>query len=1190
MSKFTDEQLAAIKAQGRTIVSASAGSGKTTVMIEKMIRLICEEGVDVTQILAVTYTKKAAASMKDKLRKALVKAINRPEGSVEEKKRLKEQYRSVPLADISTVHSFCAKLIRTHFYETDVGNRFAIIADDDADGTSLKNRAIDNVFERAYAKQDEDFLKLLSVYFRKKKDDTLREVILSTHTKVRTHVGYRKELELSGLDTDAVFDSVCEECYRWFYRKCEIYRGELSELYRFFTEEVPREDCAKFAYALISALERWMDTGDLFTLAQVKWATLPKKPKLDPESEPPVIAAAFGRLMRLQEKIKERMDVKERKCVASYEEERKNFSLAAEIARPLARFVVLFDDEYMRLKKQRGVLDYNDLEHIALELLEKEAIGAEMREKYRYVFVDEYQDVNPVQERIIANVSGENLFLVGDIKQSIYGFRGSKSKFFADKWEELDADSTANALKLSKNFRSASPILDAVNSQFEKIMTKKNSEVDYKKDGVMLFGELYEEGRGRVQVHFVGKEEKPQDDGERAVYSVRDNAARRQAEVSKMAKKIREIIELERQTDFFDMERQIYRRVEYSDIAVLDRWKKGSISEVIAALAAEGVPVSSESPLNICDFPEIKTLIDLLRLIDNAEQDIPLASALVSPVGALTEDDLVTVRLAFRGEKKLNFRTACRRYKDEHSDGVALKIKAFFDYFEELRTIAQVATAGEVLTKVIAEKQMEAALLRGVNGEACLKRINRFLEEARTPQPMDVHEFLERLKSLDFNVSYCESGGENAVRVMTMHASKGLEFPVVILSNLGRAFRSGDSDEALYVDGFGLAPRAYDTKNMLKSSTVLRLLHQRRELTDDIRDELNLYYVALTRAQYSMHALFTEKSEGSDACYGKSYEDITDFDVWEKYEMRGAGIDLPKIERQALVLGTECDSALVDGILQAQKWQYGHVGCEDMPAKTSPTAVMKLLAADAVEGRTLAFVEDPFASDAIEEVEGLVESGSVEGGASVGEGTVGLREQGAASSGFANNAVRARADSLTGSAYHAFLEKFDFALLTGAQGNRSAVRGLVEDALAKMSGGEISEEYLPLLNVEKLTEILGNSVFYRFADAKLLKEQRFICSLPARDVLAVLGEAENVPDCDEDMLFQGAMDLIAVREDGAEIVDYKYSGKGAEKLAETYAPQLRLYRMAAAKALKIPEETVRCTLVNINLGYEVEIQ
>ena len=1171
MSKFTDEQQNAIDAKGRTIVSASAGSGKTTVMIEKMIRLICDEGVDVTKILAVTYTKKAAASMKDKLRKALVKAINHPSTSQGEQERLKAQYRQVPLADISTIHSFCAKLIRTHFYATDVGNRFGIIADDDADGLALKSRAVENVFEQAYADGDEDFKKLLSVFFRKKKDDTLRSVIVQTHSKVRTHVGYRQELEGSGQDTDQVFDAVCQEAFDWYVKKCRFYREQLSALYRVF-EDFGRADLCKHCEALMDVLNGWIDAGDLFALAQLPWGKMPSKPKVDPMKDPPKVLAAYRQMERLQDKIKKRMNDTERKVVSTREEERKNFSLAAGLARPLAKFVLRFDDEYMRLKKLRGVLDYNDLEHFALALLGREEISLEMQEKYEYVFVDEYQDVNPVQERIVNGVSGKNLFLVGDIKQSIYGFRGSKSKFFAEKWAEFAADPTANALKLSKNFRSVSPVLDAVNEQFTRIMTKENSEVDYKEDGVMLFGELYEPGKGRVQVHFVGKDDEEEEEHVWGVYSVRENTSFRKAKLSKMAKKIREIIERERMSEYYDVETGTYKRVQYSDIAVLDRWKKGSIAEVIAALAAEGVPVSSESPVNICDFPEIKLLIDLLRLIDNQQQDIPLASVLLSPIGGLTEDDLVAVRLSERAaedcqkagsedggkefgqEKRANFRTACKRYVQAHTDETAQKLQAFFSYFKKLRRFAQVADAGEVLTRVIAEKQMEIGLLAGVNGENCLKRIHRFIEETRNPEPLDTHAFLARLKMLDDTIKYCENGGENAVRVMTMHASKGLEFPVVIASNLSRAFREGERDEVWYVDGYGLAPKAYDTEKMTYASTVLRLLHKRNEELENVRDELNVYYVALTRAQYALHMLFDEESEGADVCYGKSYEDITDFSLWEKYKTEGAGVEIPPVERQALAI--EADETLVKEIQRAQAWSYAHPGCEDMPAKTSPTALMKL--ADAQNTSKAAAFFENFDDETTQAAE---------------------------------RAARGT-DTLVGSAYHAFLEHFDFFRLDGLQGDPLALKTCVKEALAEMRAvAALTEEYLSVLDADKLTEILGNPVFYRLRDVRLYKEQRFMAALPAREVLSALGErgGTDCPACDEEMLLQGAIDLLAVGDGFAEILDYKYSQKGEDALRETYAMQLKLYKMAVAKALNLPVGSVRCTIVNIYRGFEMEL-
>lgn len=1176
MSKFTDEQIAAINAKGRTIVSASAGSGKTTVMIEKMIRLIRDEGVDVKDILAVTYTKKAAASMKEKLRKALVKAMNDPATSKEDRERLKAQHRQVALADISTIHSFCAKLIRTHFYATEVGNRFGIIAEDDADGVALKNRAVENIFEQAYADEDGDFKKLLSVFFRKKKDDTLRKVILEVHSKVRTHVDYEKELLASGQDGDALFDEICKECFSWYVEKCKFYREQLSALYATF-EKYGRADLAKHCGVLMDVLNEWIDAGDLFTLAAMPWKTMPTKPKVDPNKDAPEVLAAYEKMVRLQEKkIKKKMNDEERKVVGSREEERRNFSLAAELAQPLAKFVLRFDKEYMRLKRLRGVLDYNDLEHCALALLSREEIAEEFSNKYSYVFVDEYQDVNPVQERIVRGVSGKNLFLVGDIKQSIYGFRGSKSKFFAEKWAEFKADPNANALPLSKNFRSVSPVLDAVNEQFTQIMTTENSEVDYKTDGVMAFGGLYEQGAGRVQLHFVGKEETEKEEPVSDVYSVRENAALRKAKLSNMAKKIREIIERERMSEYYDVESGTYKRVQYSDIAVLDRWKKGSIAEVIAALSAEGVPVSAEAPINICDFPEIKTLIDLIHLLDNCEQDIPLASVLLSPIGGLTEDDLVAVRLAQtaveqaeeeerkrRGEggreegegvKRANFRTACRNYISSHTDDLSKKLQAFFDYFEGLRRFAQVADAGEVLTRVIAEKQMEVGLLAGVNGENCLKRIHRFIEETRSPEPLDVHDFLQRLKMLDYTVKYCENGGENAVRVMTMHASKGLEFPVVIASNLSRGFREGERDEVWFVDGYGLAPRAYDTDKMVRSSTVLRLLHKRREALECVRDELNVYYVALTRAQYALHMIFDEESEGADIRYGKSYEDITDFSIWEKYKMVGAGMEIPTLERQALAV--EADAALVEEIKRAQAWEYAHSGCENMPAKTSPTALMKLLETGE-DKKSAAFVEN-LDDDAVQEME------RAEGGK----------------------------DTVVGSAYHAFLEHFDFARLDEAKGDAAALQSLALRALDEMQAeGLLSEEYLAVLQAEKLAEILGAEVFYRVRDVRIYKEQRFMAALPAKEVLSMLGEESEggCPACDEDMLMQGAIDLLAVGDNGAEIIDYKYSQKGEDALRKTYAVQLRLYRMAVAKILGLPVESVRCTLVNIYRGLEIEI-
>ena len=1194
MPEYTDEQLAAIGARGKTIVSASAGSGKTTVMIQKMINLICkkkvgvekkldaekklgvekkldaennvddEKSVDVTRILAVTYTKKAAAQMKDKLRKALVKAINDPATSLAEKDRLKTQYNQVALADISTIHSFCGKLIRTHFYATDVGNKFGIIADDDANGNELKSRAIDKLFERSYGDGDEDFKTLLSVYFRKKNDKTLREIILKMHAKLRTHVDYRAELKASGKDTDAAFDSVCAEAYALFLNKCKLYREELSLLHGYFGMQKNCEKCVKYCETVMDVLNSWIDAGDLFTLASMSWGKVPDKPPVSPD-DPPEILAAANKMHDLRTKVKKMNDF-ERCIVADKDEERKRFSQAAKVARALARYVLLFDEEYLRLKKLRGVLDYNDLEHYALALLENKEIAEEMRGKYDYVFVDEYQDVNPVQEKIISTVAGKNLFLVGDIKQSIYGFRGGKSKFFAQKWDEFHADQKANALKLSKNFRSASPILDAVNDQFSKMMTKKNSDVDYRADGVMQFGKRYEEGEGRVQMHILGEEEKTENEAGLDIYSVLENVSERKKILSKKVKKIKEIIDREILSEYYDIEEENpkdrRKRIQYSDIAILDRKKHGSIAEVIAALAAEGIPVSSESPVNICDFPEIKSLLDLLSLLDNRQQDIPLASVLLSAVGGFTENDLVSIRLAYQGEEKMNFRTACQRYAEEQKDALADRLKEFYAYFDGLRHFAQIHGAGEVLTKVISEKGLEASYLAGLNGENCLKRIHRLIEETQVPETLDVHGFLLRLRMLDYDLPYCENGGENSVKVMTMHASKGLEFPVVILANLNRDFTKGQNDEVDYVEGFGLAPNAFDLSNMTYSSTVLRLLASRRGRLERVRDEMNLYYVALTRAKYVLHVIFEKEVPIADVCYGKSYAELTDFETWEKYKMDGACIDLPPPPPPLEF--NEVDETIVEGIKRAWDWEYAHSGCENMPAKTSATTMMKLAEEkdekedDALSALLLAALaeEDPFTPVDLHELSRASET-----------------------------------DTLIGSAYHAFLEHFDFSALSKDVSDEALGETILTAIEEMREQSLLSEEYLDVLDVAKLKEILKNPVFYRLSDVKLYKEQRFMAALPSSEVLSMIGkEKDDCPSCDEEMLFQGAIDLLAKGEDFAEIIDYKYSQKGAKALRETYSMQLKLYRMAMAKALHMPIENIRCTIVNIYRGFEIEIE
>lgn len=1135
---FTKEQIAAIESTGKTLVSASAGSGKTTVMIEKIIRFI-KAGGNVSEILAVTFTKKAAAQMKEKLSKALIEAINESDVTPERRAFLKKQLAEVPMADISTIHAFCAKLLRTHFFAAGVDNNFRIIGSDDAEGTVLQNEALDELLEEGYESGDEEFSHLLSVYWRKNNDYTLRKIFVSTYDDIRSRADYREYLAKSGDYDEQTFEEICKDLKKKLDEKCRYYR-ELVEDERAYFSDVEKSPQRAICDETMGYLEEMIAAPDYFSALRVEKPAFSKNTakKLDEEK-----AFHANRIKFLKERVVDSVE-SEQKGMGSKAEELEKFLTSARTAKALASYLLRFDEKYGRLKAERGVLDYNDLEHKALALLQGEEVRNEIRGKYAYVFVDEYQDVNPVQEAIVSAVSGENLFLVGDVKQAIYGFRGSKSKFFVEKQAQFENGEGEN-LYMSRNFRSSDKVLDAVNKQFTLAMTPRVCDVDYARGSVMERGGRYELNDGRVCVHFLPKEEKKAAE-RRGVYSVRSEAMLgengSEDGESASAKLIRAVVEKELKSKYYDPDKGEYRNVQYSDIAVLSRKKKGLIEKTVEALS-ESIPVTAASAVNICEFSEIKTLMDLLSLVDNAEQDVPLCSALLSAVGNCNADDLASVRLAY--PKEYAFRNACKKYAAEKSDETAEKLRKFYAYFEELRTLSRVLDAGELLLRVLSDTRMEADLLTRINGVAALKRIHRFIEEATTPEPLCVHEFLDRLRDLNYEIDYSENGGENSVKVLTMHSSKGLEYPIVILDNLSESFtRRGAPDEVYVEEKYGLAPFAFNGERMIKSGTVLRRLHERREGESSRSDSLNLYYVALTRAKYGLHMIFKDRTLMADVKYAQSFADFTDFSAWQAYIVDDDAFEVPVQDRDSLVFRP--DETLARKIMGAFTWQYPFHGYENLPVKSSATQLLTPLATEPQDTRQL-FDE-------------------------------GERYE-----------TKGETSKEVGIAYHAFLENFDFDLLyreDGEKRSREELGALVEEM--RNEGGMVE---MKLLSSDKLVDILSNSAFARLRGKRLYKEQQFLVSLPVRDTYAKREDADPIlAQGEEEMIYQGAIDLLAIGEDGeTQIVDYKFSKGSAAYLRAHYRPQLELYRQAAAKILRIPPEKIRCSIINIYHGFEVDI-
>ncbi|MBQ8884924.1 MAG: UvrD-helicase domain-containing protein [Clostridia bacterium] len=1151
---FTEEQLAAIGAQGKTIVSASAGSGKTTVMIEKIIRLI-KSGTEVGELLALTFTKKAAAQMKEKLRKELIKSVNSPETNAAEKSMLKKQLAAVSGADISTIHSFCSKLIRSHFFAAGVSSDFFIFGDDDADGKELQRKALDSLFEEAYAAGEEDFLRLLSVYFRKKKDSTLREILTEAYSKLRVRADYREFLSGEAVRaTEEKFDRLCAELLNEMHAKCEYYVRKIEGEMAYF-EGCAQQRSVDNAKELIEALKTLLKEENYFSACAVSAPPFGAKQRAS-KSTPEGFEAHTNALAAIKDEVNKLFA--ENAKTRSREEELSDYLCAGEIAESLAKYLLKFDEKYSEAKRERNALDYNDLEHFALKLLSDGNILSELRKKYRHVFVDEYQDVNPVQEQILSLIGGENVFLVGDIKQSIYGFRGSKSKYFAEKQRAFEGERGANSLWLTKNFRSGDKVLEAVNSEFIYAMTKETSEVDYARDSVMNGGGMYGTNEGRVEIHFFARKPSKEEKAlkkelskGRGVYSVEANYLKEQEERSDYGKRVREIIEREHNRKWFDADKQSMRRVEYSDIAVLTRKKRGSVEKIVSALSAEGIPVTSASAVNICDFPEIKTLIDILSLIDNAQQDVPLCSALLSAMGGLNADDLTEIRLAYPSERF--YRDCCSRYAKEKTDLLSHKLRAFYAYLQKLRKLSAVTEAGELLSGILADTRMEARLLALDNGARCLKRIHYFIEQTTVPEPLSVHAFLDRLRALDYEIAYSENGGENAVRVLTIHASKGLEYPVVILNDLSAPFAGREERNVLIDEQYALVPKCYRRETMTCTDTLLWRLAAKKVKAEEVKDELNLFYVALTRAKFGLHLMFSERPGVPDVRYASSYADFVDFALWEKYVAEDWSFELPVQERTALI--GAADPKLTEQLFQELSREYAYPGGANLPVKTSATAQLQDVKRDAPRE----FNAERFSVPVLFEEEG-------------------------------------EDKRLSGIAYHAFLEHFDFTLLEEREGHGcdearlTKILPIVQAEKARMlSRGLLSAEEGALVAEEKAAEILCAPVFWEVSGMRLYREQKFLAGLSAKEVY--FGQEEKYGACgEEELVFQGAIDLLAISETGeARIIDYKYSTHGEAELKRDYTLQLTLYKKAVAKILKLEPEKIRATIVNIRMGFAVEL-
>ncbi|HEX8911473.1 MAG TPA: helicase-exonuclease AddAB subunit AddA [Humisphaera sp.] len=895
---LTPDQRRGVETVGRTILmSAAAGSGKTRVLAERCAYLVCDAppGVrcDVDELLVVTFTEAAAAEMRDRIGKALAARLASSPAGVDAG-RLEHQLALVDQAQISTLHAFCARLLRQHFHLVP-GLDPAFVVMDEHEAMLLRLDVGRELFRRRYAEdKDHRFHKLLDLY-AEGDDERLLGEVLRLHDLLGSMIDPDEwagesleriegaaggELIKSDLGR-ALVESVrrritavgqlCNEKLKLL----ETFGAKEFDQYRKRVTEI--RDTCRHLYSVIAT----SGLGAVAEEAAVQFDNL--KPVKSTVPDKDAAKAAVDAVMKEYKEGGWRQLL--RFSEAQWQE---GLTMLAPHVRELLDLVRAFGEAYAREKQEARQLDFADLERFALHVLldrnqpgqAPSATGRYYQRQFRHVLVDEYQDINAVQSRILDLVSRNgadpslpaNRFFVGDVKQSIYRFRLADPEQFLRLQKQLRSDKTGRGevIDLKQNFRSRGPLLEAINAVFARLMTESAAEIRYDDTQRLVPGRSFPDAAGRavfpgapIELHLLaGKASEA--DGEAAEADDDGDAGwdRTEREAAFVAKRIRQIVGADGGTPVhvFDRGEGPPRPASYRDIVILLRSKRYKANQFVRILELFDVPTHADSGSGFFESTEVRDVVALLCLLDNQRQDLELAAYLRSPLARLAnaEDAMATVRIAYRSErgKPVPFHEAVVRYAAERSDPLALRLKSLLDALHELRLRANRQPVHDTIWQVYQETGYLAYVNGLHNGRQRAANLLELYDRARgfaTHRRQGLGRFLDFLKTLeaeaDLGQPSVASEAQDVVRIMTVHASKGLEFPIVFLPDCGKRINTRDETGPILTDRqLGIGMPVADERLQVRYPSLAEALVKERVHRKLMAEELRVLYVALTRA------------------------------------------------------------------------------------------------------------------------------------------------------------------------------------------------------------------------------------------------------------------------------------------------------------------------------------------------------
>lgn len=907
--EWTKEQQDAIYKKGSNIlVAAAAGSGKTAVLVERIIEKILKDKIDIDKLLVVTFTNAAASEMRERVLDAIYKKLDEEP----ENENLQRQLILLGKANICTIHSFCLDVIRNNFYEIDLPSNFRIATEEEV--SLLKQEVLEDLFESLYEEENENFSKLVDTYTSYRGDEKLKEIILKIYNFIQSFpfpeewleeniakFEYQENTDFSKTDFGKILLGEIKEEIIDGINNIKVYRNKTEKHFELdkFTQ-VLNEDIEKLKAFEKAVDSSWDEAYDYYST--FKFATWPRT-KVDMELK--------DEAKSVRDMVKGNvLDMAKGILLYKSEEAFSDLFEMHSILVMLKDVILNFSENYIAKKRERNIIDFNDIEHFALKILVKKdedgnhvatETAKKYQEKFEEIAIDEYQDSNQVQEFILSKISrSNNIFMVGDVKQSIYKFRGACPKLFLEKYNtySLDGNELGLKIQLFKNFRSAENVLDFTNKVFESIMSENLGDINYTEEEFLNLGAEYEDkenGVGKAELHIIELDEEEDDIfidtecSEEEGSDIEEDGRvleKQEIEAKFVANKIEELIS---NKVIIKDKKEGYREITYKDIVILLRSTSNIAPIFEKELLNRDIPVYTDATSEYLDTIEIQTIMNLLKVLDNPINDIALVSVLRSQIGGFTDNELVEMRLI---NKDTNFYKTLIEAKDKATDKLKTKITNFLNKIEDWREKSEYLNLAELIWKIYNDtgfynyvSLMPNGSLRQANLKMLFERAKEY-EKTSFKGLFNFIRFIERIKmgSSDLSSAKIIGENENVVRIMSIHKSKGLEFPVVFLANTSKQINLQDLKENILLnEKLGLGPEYINYDRGIRYSTSAKTAIKIDGKRESIAEEMRILYVALTRAKEKLIISGTVKK------YLKSSEKKKD--ILEVYNTNGKNIN-----------------------------------------------------------------------------------------------------------------------------------------------------------------------------------------------------------------------------------------------------------------------------------------------------------